>query len=577
MDYKNDIANRIAKITGLEAQNVYNLIEIPPQTDMGDYAFPCFALAKVLRKAPPMIAAELVNSDELKADYLSEVKNVGPYLNFYIDRGELAYSVLSQILSSGDAYGADSLGDGKTAIIEFSSPNIAKPFHVGHAFTTILGNSLARIYEKLGYNVVRMNHLGDYGTQFGKLITAYRLWGDEKALEESPIDELLRIYVKFHEEEKNNPDLTTDARANFKRLEDGCDEEVALWKKFRDMSLVVFNKLYDRMGVTFDNYNGESFYSDKIPAVVDMLREKNLLEESEGAQVVMLDEFKAPPCIILKSDGTTIYASRDLAAAIYRYNEYKFDKNIYVVGIPQALHFKQVFSVLKKAGYEFADNCEHVGFGLVKFKDGKFSTRDGNIVLLEDLLNEAVEKTYEVIVENNKNRGNELTEEEMREIAEKVGLGAVVYTYVKSGRERDIFFSWEEMLDFEGDTAPYLIYTYARTRSILRKAKASGLAPFDSGDKALKVLSSEEEYQLIRTLADFPESISKAANANEPFMISRQISTCARSFNRFYNNSSILNAETEELKRARLSLCECLCNTLKSGLNLLGIDVVERM
>ncbi|MBO7451397.1 MAG: arginine--tRNA ligase [Clostridiales bacterium] len=577
MDYKSEIAKALSNITGIELEQINKLIEIPPQVEMGDYAFPCFTLAKTMHKAPQMISADLKENEALKLDFLSEVKNVGPYLNFFIDRGVYASTVVSEINTKKEDYGKCDLGSGKTAIVEFSSPNIAKPFHVGHAFTTILGNSLSKIYEKLGYKVVKMNHLGDYGTQFGKLITAYRLWGDENALNEDPINELLRIYVKFHEEEKNDPSLTDSARENFKKLEDGCPEEVELWQKFRDMSLVVFNKLYERMGVTFDNYNGESYYAKMADQVVSMLKEKNLLIESEGAQVVDLEEYGVPPCIILKSDGTTIYGTRDLAAILYRYDNYKFDKNIYVVGIPQALHFKQVFSVLKKAGYDFADNCEHVGFGLVKFKNMKFSTRDGNIVLLEELLDEAVAKTREVIVENSKTRGTEMSEEEINEIAEKVGLGAVIYTYVKSGRERDIVFSWEEMLDFEGDTAPYLIYTYARTRSILRKAKEQGLEPCSPDSDDLKLLNSDEEYQLVRALSDFPESIVKAMNSNEPFMISRQISLCARNFNRFYNNSSILGAETDELKKARLALCEALCNTIKDGLDLLGIGVVERM
>ena len=575
MDYKSEIAKVLAGITELDIENVLKLIEIPPQSDMGDYAFPCFVLAKTMRKAPQMIAQDVAANEAFTSvSWLSKIVNAGPYVNFYIDRGSFAKDIVGNIIDLGDTYGEDNVGEGKTIIVEYSSPNIAKPFHVGHAFTTIIGNSLAKIYTKLGYKVVRMNHLGDYGTQFGKLITAYRLWGDEEKLNESPIDELLRIYVKFHEEEKNDPSLTTSARENFKKLEDGCPEEVELWKKFRDMSLVVFNKLYDRMGISFDNYNGESFYSTMSNDVVKMLQDKNLLVESEGAQVVDLEEYGYPPCIILKSDGTTIYASRDLAAAMYRYDNYKFDKNIYVVGIPQALHFKQVFAVLKKAGFDYADNCEHVGFGLVKFKNMKFSTRDGNIVLLEELIDEAVAKTKEIITNNCKQRGVEMTEDEINMISEKVGLGAVIYTYVKSGRERDIVFSWEEMLDFEGDTAPYLIYTYARTRSILRKAKEQGLDP--DKDKT-NLLINDDEYMLIRNLADFKSSVSKAAASNEPFMISRQVSQIARAYNRFYNNSSILGAESDDLKCARLALCEAVCDTIKSGLNLVGIDVVERM
>lgn len=577
MNYKSKIAEALANVTGLEIDKVMGLMEVPPQKDMGDFAFPCFALAKTMHKAPQMIASDLSVNDGLKQEWLSEIKNVGPYVNFYIDRGHYAESVISGINEAGADCGKMELGNGKTVIVEFSSPNIAKPFHVGHAFTTILGNSLSKIYKKLGYDVVRMNHLGDYGTQFGKLITAYRLWGDENALNEHPIDELLRIYVKFHEEEKNDPSLTEEARANFKRLEDGSPDEVALWQKFRDMSLVVFNQLYKRMGVEFDNFNGESFYSDRIPKVVEMLKDKGLLEESEGAQVVKLDELGLPPCIILKSDGTTIYASRDLAAAIYRHDTYNFDKNIYVVGLPQALHFKQVFAVLDKAGCEFAKDCVHVGFGLVKFKNMKFSTRDGNIVLLEDLINECVAKTREVIKANSELRGADMSDKEIDEIAEKVGIGAVIYTYVKSGRERDIVFSWEEMLDFEGDTAPYLIYTYARTRSIMRKAQASNFDYKSFGNDVLEKLTSDEEYQVIGALADFDEAIIKAAQSNEPFMISRQIALIARAFNRFYNNTTILGDGDESVKAARLALCEAVCNAIKSGLDLLGIDVVERM
>lgn len=576
MDYKTYISGKLSQITDIPAEEIYKLIEVPPKQDMGDFAFPCFTLAKTMRKAPPMIAKDILENEIISGDQVFKAVCVGPYVNFYLNREGLAYDVVSRINEAGEAYGCSDMGQGKNIIVEYSSPNIAKPFHVGHAFTTVLGNSLSRIYKKLGYNVIRMNHLGDYGTQFGKLITAYRLWGDEAALNEDPIKELLRIYVKFHEEEKNDPTLTDSARDNFRKLEEGSPEEYELWKKFRDMSLVVFEKLYKRMGVEFDNYNGESFYSDKIPAVVEDLKSKGLLVESEGAQVVDLEEYGLPPCIILKSDGTTIYASRDIAAVLYRHNEYKFDKNIYVVGSPQALHFRQVFSVLKKAGYDFADDCVHVGFGLVKFKDMKFSTRDGNIVLLEDLLNEAVAKTREVIVENAKTRGTDMSEEEIDDIAEKVGIGSVIYTYVKSGRERDIVFSWEEMLDFEGDTAPYLIYTYARTRSILRKAADQGFVP-SAEETVLSKLTSDEEYSVIKSLADFEDAVKKAAASNEPFMISRQIALIARNFNRFYNNSRILGDEDSDMIKARLALCEAVCTTIKSGLDLLGIDVVERM
>lgn len=577
MDFRCAVAEKVSEITGLELDQVNRLLEIPPQEDMGDFAFPCFMLAKTMHKAPNMIASELSTSEKLSASWLSKVEAKGPYLNFFVDRGAFSKEIVSDILSKGTEYGKSDEGAGKTVIVEFSSPNIAKPFHVGHAFTTILGHSLSRIYEKLGYSVVRMNHLGDYGTQFGKLITAYRLWGDEEALEKDPITELLRIYVKFHEEEKNDPELTTSARENFKRLEDGCEEEVALWQKFRDMSLIVFEKLYKRMGVTFDNYNGESYYAKMADQVVSMLKEKNLLVESDGAQVVDLEEFGVPPCIILKSDGTTIYGTRDIAAILYRDENYHFDKNIYVVGIPQALHFKQVFSTLKKAGYECANKCEHVGFGLVKFQNMKFSTRDGNIVLLEELLDESVAKTYELIKANAEARNSDLSDDELREIAEKVGLGAVIYTYVKAGRERDIVFSWDAMLDFEGDTAPYLIYTYARTRSILRKAADQGFLPEKAGSDLLTKLDGDEEFACVKALGDLPEAIRKAASSNEPFMVSRAVSGIARAFNRFYNNCSILGGDDNEKKTARLALCEAVCDAIEAGTYLLGISVVEQM
>lgn len=578
MDYKAQIAANIANITDIPAEEVFKLTEIPPQLDMGDYAFPCFVLAKTMHKAPQAIAADLAGNEAVLKGMENAVEAVavGPYLNFKIKKDVLAREIISEILSSGDEYGKSNMGEGRNVIVEFSSPNIAKPFHVGHAFTTLLGNSLSKIYSRLGYNVIRMNHLGDYGTQFGKLITAYRLWGDEEALNRDPINELLRIYVKFHDEAVAKPELEDDARENFRKLEEGSAEEVALWQRFRDLSLDVFNQLYDRMGIGFDNYNGESYYAKMADEVVDMLKEKNLLVESEGAQVVPLDEYNMPPCIILKSDGTTIYATRDIAAILYRYRNYQFDKNVYVVGIPQALHFRQVFSVLKKAGFDWADNCVHVGFGLVKFKDNTaFSTRKGNIVKLDDLLNETVAKTREVIVENNKTRGGEMTEDEIDLIAEKVGLGAVTYTYLKAGRERDILFDWDEMLDFEGDTAPYLIYTYARSRSILRKAEEQGYKP--AGPDAVSVLTSDEEYALIRSMGELPDAVRRAATEYEPFIIAKQVSLIARNFNRFYNNSKIINSDDDALRAARLTLCECLCDSLKSGLGLLGIDVVERM
>ena len=464
----------------------------------------------------------------------------------------------------------------KTVLVEFSSPNIAKPFHIGHAFTTILGQVIANMYQTAGYNVVKLNHLGDYGTQFGKLIVAYRLWGDAKALETDPIKELLRIYVKFHKEAKEKPELENQARFAFKCLEEGRPEEKAMWQKFRDLSLVEFNRVYDRLGIKFDNYNGESFYSDKIPAVVEMLRQKGLMVESDGAQVVQLDDLKLPPCIILKSDGTTIYASRDLAAILYRDATWHFYKNIYVVGTPQALHFRQVFAVLKKAGYDCADRCEHVGFGLVKFPEGKMSTREGDVIFLEDLLSEAVAKTFEIIRKNAAERYEDMSEAEQADIAEKVGLGAVTYAFLRNGRERDIVFSWEEMLNFEGDTAPYLQYTYARAHSMLRKAgvvnaKEQLLAAVAAGS-----LNEESEFNLCRQIEALAAAFNNALKNNEPSILAKQINAVAHAFNKFYTECPILKAEGE-LRTSRLALAMATCFALKQGLSILNIQVVERM
>ena len=577
MDYRTEIAKKISSVTGLPESEIDALIEIPPQKELGDYAFPCYALAKTFRKSPNVISTELVSDPRLTDSWIEKAEAVGPYLNIFIDRGHIAKTVLSEVLDSGLRFGDSDEGRGKTVIVEFSSPNIAKPFHVGHAFTTVLGHSLSRIYKKLGYIVVRMNHLGDYGTQFGKLITAYRMWGDEKALLASPIDELLRIYVKFHEAEKEDPGLSDLARENFRKLEEGAPEEIALWEMFRDMSLKEFAAVYEKMGVSFDNYNGESFYSDRIPQVVDLLNTKGLLVESEGARVVMLDEFGLPPCIIIRSDGTTIYASRDIASVIYRQETYGFYKNIYVVGLPQTLHFKQVFAVLEKAGQPYAKDCIHVGFGLVKFKNMKFSTREGNIVVLDELLSESIAKTREIIKSNALIRETGMNDEHIDEIAKKVGISAVIYTYLRAGRERDIIFSWEEMLDFEGDSAPYLIYTYARTRSILRKADERGMLSDIRSVADFLLLTSDDETAVVKLLAEIPDTIARAASTNEPFMVARLASQIARAFNRFYNNSSILSGTDIALRAARLALCEAICTGLLVCTDLLGIQVVEQM
>lgn len=577
MDFRARIVEWLAAATGQAASQIDEWVEVPPQPELGDFAFPCFRLARLMRQAPASIAADLSARAKTGIDGLERVEAVQGYLNFFISRSVFVSQVILETLQAGEALGRTDEGRGKTVIVEFSSPNIAKPFHIGHAFTTIIGHALYRLYDRLGYRTVRMNHLGDYGTQFGKLIVAYRLWGNAQALLDQPIQELLRIYVRFHEQAEADPDLDQQARDAFRRLEAGEPAEMALWQEFRDLSMKEFAGVYQRLGVAFDNYNGESFYTDRIPAVISLLKEKNLLVESQGAQVVMLDEYGLPPCIILKSDGTTIYASRDIAAVLYRIETYHFYKNLYVVGTPQALHFRQVFAVLAKAGIAEAADCVHIGFGLVKFPDRKLSTRSGDVIFLADLLSESVDKTLEIIRQNAELRQTDMGEDEMRLIAEKIGLGAIVYMFLKNGRERDIVFSWSEMLDFEGDSAPYVQYTYARARSILRKAGAGNLTAADLRIEDLRLLVTDEELVLAKLLDGFGSAIRKAAELYEPYILVRQITALARAFNKYYNHVPILGTEDPALRTARLALLQAVCLAIRTGLDLVGIEAVERM
>lgn len=563
MDFKIEIAKKIAEQTGLEENWIAGLLEVPPESKLGDYAFPCFQLAKTMRKAPPMIASELLGKID-KGEIIDRIEAVGGYLNFFLNKSAYMAAVLKDIEAAGGKYGASDKGKGKTVVVEFSSPNIAKPFHVGHLCSTVIGSSVEKIYRYLGYKTERVNHLGDWGTQFGKLISAYKRWGNEEALQKEPIKELLRIYVKFHDEAEKQPQLEDEAREYFKKLEDSEPETVAMWKRFMDLSLMEFKKIYDTLGIEFDSYAGESFYSDKMDEVVKILDEKGLLEESQNARVVNLEDLNMPPCIIVKSDGASIYATRDLAAALYRKRTYNFDKCIYVVGTPQALHFKQVFNVLKKAGFEWYKDCVHIGFGLVKFADKKLSTRSGDVVFLEDVLKESVNKTLSVIESNNPGLENK------EEVAEKVGIGAVVYAFLKNGRERDMVFSWEEMLDFDGESGPYVQYAYARGKSILRRAGAY------AADVDYSLLGAEEEFQLVKLLEGFKDAVVDAADKYEPSIVNRHITTIARAYNKFYNTCPVLTAE-EGVKAARLKLTEATCSVIKAGLELLGIEVVERM
>jgi arginyl-tRNA synthetase len=566
MNFKEYVIDKLVELTGLEKSVIENSVETPPEEKLGDLAFPCFPLARVMRKAPPLIAQDLAQQFE-SDDAIDRVEAVGGYLNFFFNRAEFEKETINAIKQSNGNWGTSDLGAGKTVLVEYSSPNIAKPFHIGHLFSTAVGNSLARIYKHLGYNVQSLNHLGDWGTQFGKLISAYKRWGDPAVIEKDPIKELLKIYVKFHDEAKLHPELEDEAREYFKKLEDGDEETTKLWSYFREQSLVEFKRVYDMLGVSFDSYNGEAFYSDKMQEVVDILDEKGLLTESEGAKVVDLSELNVPPCIILKSDGATIYATRDIAAALYRHRTYDFDKNIYVVGTPQALHFKQIFAVMKKAGWEWSKNCQHVGFGLVKLPGKSMSTRNGDVVFLEDVLNESIEKTRAIIETNSPDMENK------DEVAKKIGIGAILYTFLKNSREKDIIFSWDTMLDFEGESAPYCQYGYARGKSILRRAEG-----IDYSDADLSKATSDEEYALIKQLSVFGDAVKDAADKNEPFYINRYVTNLTKAFNKFYNTNPILKDDVDiETKKARLAIVDASTQVIKTALGLLGIDTVESM
>ena len=563
MDYKKLVAERIKEHVDLELENIEKLIEIPPKPEMGDFAFPCFQLAKVMRKAPNMIAAEL--AEKINKEGFERVECLGPYLNFFVDKVAFSKNIISKVLEEGDKYGSSKIGEGKNVVVEYSSPNIAKPFHVGHLFTTAIGHSLYRMLNFEGYNPIRINHLGDWGTQFGKLISAYKRWGNEEALEEAPINELLRIYVKFHDEAENNPELEDEGRMYFKKLEDGDQEAVALWERFKDLSLKEFNKIYDMLGVDFDSWAGESFYNDKMDTVVEELEKANILTESNGAKVVMLDEYNMPPCIVVKSDGASIYATRDLAAASYRHKTYNFDKCIYVVGSQQSLHFQQLFKVLELVGFEWAKDMVHVPFGMVALEEGTMSTRKGRVVFLEDVLKQAIEKTKETMLTKNPNALN------VDEIAKQVGVGAVVFQELSNSRIKDYTFSWSRTLSFEGETGPYVQYTHARCCAVLRKAEEEVTT-----DINYELLNDVDSAEVLKVIASFNKTILNAMRKNEPHIITRFVLDLAQAFNKFYHDNSIL-VEDAELRKARLALVCATRQALENGLKLLGMQAPERM
>lgn len=565
MDFKYEAASLIAKAADMDINDIVNFMEIPAKPEMGDYAFPCFRLAKTMRKAPNMIAADICSKIE-ENKIFSKIEPVAAYINFFTDKSVYAAEVMESIAKMGENYGTSEEGKGKTIVIDYSSPNIAKPFHVGHLRSTVIGSALYKIFEKMGYECVGVNHLGDWGTQFGKLIEAYKLWGSKEEVEEKGISELTRIYVKFHEEAEKDPSLDDRARAWFVKMQDGDEEAITLWKWFYDISIKEFERVYEKLGVKFDHYTGESFYNDKMAAIVDELKEKKLLTESNGAMIVDLEDAKMPPCLIIRTDGGTLYATRDITAAIYRKNTYDFDKCIYVTAIDQNLHFAQWFKVIEKMGYDWSKDLVHVPFGLVSLEDGKLSTRKGKVVLMEDLLDEAVKKTMGIINDKNPN----LPDKE--EVAKEVGIGAVIFDDLYNGRIKDIVFSWDRMLNFDGETGPYVQYTHARACSVLKKAGyVKGTAPID-----YSVLTDDASVDVCKMLANYSAKIKEAASRYEPSVIARYLVDLSQAFNKFYHDNVILT-DDENVRNARLAVVDAVRLVIKSGLEILGIKSPERM
>lgn len=560
---KNQIIELLVKATQLDKETVSGILEIPPKPDMGDFAFPCFQLAKTLRKAPPMIAADIAESIG-DCDIIDKLEVKGAYLNFFIKKDLFVKNMMEA--ASVDNFGASTIGEGKTICIDYSSPNVAKNFHVGHLRTTIIGNALYKIYSKLGYQVERINHLGDWGTQFGKLIVAYKAWGNKEAVEMDGVAELMRLYVKFHDEAAKDESLNDQARAWFTNMEKGDEEALSIWNWFVDISLKEYKGTYNLLGMEFDHYLGESFYRDKTSDVVERLQNANLLKESEGAQIVDLEEYNMAPCLIMKKDGSSIYATRDLAAIFYRKQTWNFDKCLYVTGQEQKLHFAQVFKVVELLGNEWAkDSLVHIPYGLVSLEGAKLSTRSGNIIYAEDILLEAITKVKNTMEEKNPNIENK------DEIAKIVGVGAIIFHDLYNQRIKDVSFKWDKVLNFDGETGPYVQYTYVRCASILRSIEYNENAAID-----YSLLLDEEAIALLKEINRFPQVVVDAAEKYEPCIIARFAMDVAQSFSRFYNACRV-NVEDDALRNARVKLVSMTKNTLRDALDLLGIQCPEQM
>jgi len=566
-NFKQIIAKQISKTIEINAKELEGYIETPKDSKNGDYAFPCFRLAKELRKAPPAIASEIKEKLE-PVEEIEKVEVAGGYLNFFINKSTLAKEVLGEI-SKTEQYGKSMVGEGKNIVIDYSAPNIAKPFHIGHLRSTVIGGALYNIYKYLGYNVTGVNHLGDYGTQFGKLIEGYKMWGEEYDIEKDPINELTKIYIRINEACKNDEQILENCRNNFKKLEDGDSYCVEIWKKFRELSLQEFQKVYDLLGSKFDSWNGESFYSDKMPEVIDLLQKTGKLVESQGAKIIDLeDKGINTPCIIEKSNGSTTYATRDLAAILYRARTYDFDKALYVTSYEQVLHFKQVFEVAKLLGLDekYTNGLEHVSFGMVLLPEGKMSTREGNIIKLEELLNEAISRAKEIIEQKNPDLENK------EEVAKKVGIGAVIFNDMSASRIKDEVFDWNTILNFQGETGPYIQYTYVRTKSVLEKA---GYLPKIENVK-IDNLSDEYSMAILKLIYNFEDILIQVTDKNEPSMLARYLIELAKAYSSFYNENKII-VDDKDVQDARVYLTYAVSQVLKQGANLLGIEMPEKM
>lgn len=562
MNNKELIASELAKvIDSLDQDAILNLLEQPKSSDLGDIAFPAFSLAKVERRAPQAIAADI--AEKIDQSAFEKVVATGPYVNFFLDKSKISGQVIKSVIEAGADYGQQDEGHGQNITIDLSSPNIAKPFSVGHLRSTVIGDALSNIFRKMGYNTIKINHLGDWGKQFGLLMVAYKKWGSKEAVEANPIDELLKLYVRINAEIENDPELDDEGRLWFKKLEDGDPEATELWQWFRDESLVEFNRIYKLLGVEFDSLNGEAFYNDKMDEAVQILEEKGLLKESKGASIVELDDVNLPPAMIKKSDGATLYITRDIATAIYRARTYNFVKNIYAVGQEQSNHFRQLKAVLKKMGFDWSDDMVHVDFGLVTKNRQKLSTRKGNIILLEPTLQEAISRAKAQIEEKNPELENK------EEVAHAVGVGAVKFYDLKTDRRNGYDFDLEAMVSFEGETGPYVQYAYARIQSILRKAN------FTPSTDATYSLSDTESWEIIKLLQDFSRVVKRAAENYDPSLIAKYAINLAQAFNKYYAHTRILDESPE--RESRLALSYSTAVVLKEALRLLGVDAPEKM